>query len=94
MSLYGCPASFLPRPLTYLGRISYGLYVYHLLCTVLVRRFLAPSLPGSSNPFLATFYGYVFPISATIGLAALSFPFFEQPFVKFKRNLTFVRSGA
>ncbi|HWA08479.1 MAG TPA: acyltransferase [Opitutaceae bacterium] len=71
----------LVRPLAYLGRISYGLYVFHTLALAITHR-----LPGP--PLLAL--GAAF--SLTILLAALSFHFFESPFLRLKRRFAVVQS--
>jgi len=92
LALYGCPSSYLPRPLVYLGRISYGLYVFHALCYLFVERFLLHRLPGTDSQLISLLFNYFLTLAATIALAAASFHFFEQPFLTLKRRFTFVRS--
>jgi peptidoglycan/LPS O-acetylase OafA/YrhL len=63
------------RPLVYLGRISYGLYVYHCFApflTVRIIRGLGISLEGGTFQILA--------VLLTIILSSLSWHFFERPF--------------
>ncbi len=65
----------------YLGRISYGLYLYHLVVMyVLLRYFFDDSMDSSWTLFI------FFTISAllTIGISALSFHFFESKFLSLK----------
>ena len=73
------------RPLRYLGKISYGLYVYHALAIFLVSRILA------LKPEMSL---WLFPVSLglTIMMAAVSYRFLEAPFLKLKRRFTYVES--
>lgn len=70
------------RPLSYLGRISYGMYVYHnLMPLVLIPIFryfgLTLEVPGLLNFILTTLL--------TIGISSLSWHFFELPINNLKR---------
>ena len=71
-------------PLRFLGRISYGFYVFHLLLTpvfdAIGRRF-AHTDTGSLYQFIRLIAG--FPI--TLVVAVLSYQFLELPFLKLKR---------
>ncbi len=69
-------------PFVYLGRISYGLYVYHeLLLKVAARVF--PE--HDSSP--AQMVGYwAFGLCTTLPIAALSYRFIELPFLRLKRR--------
>ncbi len=64
-------------PMRYLGRISYGLYLYHELGFTISERICAP---GSLLSVAVAF-------AATTGLAALSFHLFEQPILGLKDRL-------
>jgi peptidoglycan/LPS O-acetylase OafA/YrhL len=72
------------RPLVYLGRISYGLYVFH----VPVLTVLEPVWG------LVRYFGS-FPLAfgLTVAVAALSYRFLEQPFLRLKERFTYVRSA-
>lgn len=73
--------------LRYLGKISYGLYVYHELATLISDRMLKmPSsvMRGGIRFFLA--------LAITIALAAVSYKFLEAPFLDLKRRFTHVPS--
>jgi peptidoglycan/LPS O-acetylase OafA/YrhL len=77
--LYGflaLPESFFPNWLTFLGKISYGLYVFHKLC-----QFMVPHL-GLRSAVLKTVVSFL----ATVACAALSFQFLEKPFLKMKKR--------
>lgn len=61
----------------YLGKISYGLYVYHVLAIDLV--FGRAHAWGVPEP-VATAVAFV----ATVGIAAVSYAVFEKPFLRWK----------
>jgi peptidoglycan/LPS O-acetylase OafA/YrhL len=69
-------------PLVYLGRISYGLYVFHELVLKLDDR-LFPNHTVSGPQMLAH---WVFGLGGTIGLAAASYRWIESPFLRLKRR--------
>jgi peptidoglycan/LPS O-acetylase OafA/YrhL len=76
------------RPIRYFGKISYGIYVYHLLCISIAAELLARL--GMSNPVVA--------LSATIALtltfAAASYHLYESYFLRLKERFTIVPSRA
>ncbi len=94
--------SRLPRalrlpPLIYLGRISYGLYVYHLLAIHLTPSLFKRSIQHHLLPlqFVADHLWslrFVAGLALTIVLASLSFHFLEQPFLRLKARFTHVLS--
>jgi peptidoglycan/LPS O-acetylase OafA/YrhL len=78
------------RPIAYLGRISYGLYVLHQV-GLLAASYYFPAHLSSAKDWVGHF---VVGLPLTVGLAALSYHFFEQPFLRLKnRRYTFVRSA-
>jgi peptidoglycan/LPS O-acetylase OafA/YrhL len=79
--------SHMPRWATYLGKISYGLYVYHLFAIELARLLLAP-LRG--RVFLAALAPVA--LLLTISFAVLSYTFLESPFLRLKRRFEIVHS--
>ena len=83
-SLFGSPV------LVYLGRISYGLYVYHRLALDLVRHWLGEAT--TLQPWFAFLLVPLMTLAFTIALAAVSFRFVEEPFLRLKRRFTHVRS--
>jgi peptidoglycan/LPS O-acetylase OafA/YrhL len=82
----GCTARFLTFPgLVFAGRISYGLYIYHVLVAMVFQRWLPTSMQ-----FLITMPSLrlmLFGI-ATVGVAALSWRFLEQPLNRFRSKAT------
>lgn len=77
------------RVLVYLGRISYGLYVFHILMINAGGRVLKlMGLPvQQGSPAMV-----VLPLAMTIMAAVISYEFFEKPFLRLKGRWTFVRS--
>ena len=80
-----------PKSLVYLGRISFGLYVYHSFLVRLVLQLWYTHLPSGwirNHPILTT--PIVF--AATVGTAALSYKFFERPILLIKQRFETVRT--
>lgn len=64
-------------PLRYLGTVSYGMYLYHMLC--LYAAFL---LIGQHDPAVMFAAG----LAITIAVSAVSYRWFEQPFLRLGRR--------
>jgi peptidoglycan/LPS O-acetylase OafA/YrhL len=93
-ALAGTTAAFLsilniphkiPYPLVYLGKISYGLYLFHFALlwftfSSVGRR--SPALIANSHPLVAT----ALVLAATILFAALSYELFEKPILRWKQR--------
>lgn len=75
------------RPLRYLGKISYGLYVYHLLCIRLAERIVQNK---SGLLHTATLIGLS--LAITIGISSASYAVLERPFLKLKNKFAHVTS--
>ncbi|HWP10680.1 MAG TPA: acyltransferase, partial [Ramlibacter sp.] len=73
------------RPLRYLGKISYGLYVFHLLGIALAK--LAP-WPVSTSWWVEALTAF----AATLALSVVSYELFERQFLKLKQRFETVRS--
>ena len=81
------------RPFTwlvYLGRISYGLYVFHLLALTLVSKL--SFIPVLQIP-LNFERRLLCSLLLTIILAALSYRFLEQPFLRLKKRFSYKASA-
>lgn len=96
LSLLGTPARYLPKPLIYLGRISYGLYLFHeLIYTLVFHVWKAQFVRLSEFLRLGYWTGGVataIAFAATILLAHLSYQFYERPFLRLKGRFTFIQS--
>ena len=69
----------------YLGRISYGLYVFHLLALALLPRLFVTLFgvaPGFAQRIVLSFV-------LTVMLAAASYNWLEQPFLKLKKRFSY-----
>jgi peptidoglycan/LPS O-acetylase OafA/YrhL len=80
------PAMATPRPLIYLGKISYGLYVYHALWMYLVPAYCSRWLPPVPGSEVAVIF------LATVAMAAFSYQWIEKPFLRLKSRFEVVRT--
>ncbi|GAB3255393.1 acyltransferase [Larkinella harenae] len=71
----------------YLGKISFGIYMYHMIAIIVAFKLLQPHFPG--NNWLL----YSASIILTILLAAASYEWFERRFIKAKVKYSKVVSG-
>jgi peptidoglycan/LPS O-acetylase OafA/YrhL len=73
--------------LIYLGKISYGLYVYHLACLALTRWL-------ENDVFHKEHWPLSFPLTAvlTFVCASLSYRYIEKPFLRWKEKFEIVQS--
>lgn len=81
------------KPLNYLGKISYGLYMYHNIIIVIVLKLVL--ITGLLNVSSLT-GGVVFHTLCLIGsifISALSYEYFEKRILKLKTKYTVVQSG-
>ena len=89
LAFYGMPMGKGSGPFLYLGRISYGLYVFHLFalqgCESVLRHV---HLSHDMYPLVHL----PFAMAVTVCLAALSYRFLETPFLRLKSRFTFVHS--
>jgi peptidoglycan/LPS O-acetylase OafA/YrhL len=91
-SMLSLPADRLQKPFIYLGKISYGLYVFHVLWLGLTRDALARVPTGHFSPLTLQLGGMAFALPATIATAVLSYRYLESPFLQFKKRFTVVLS--
>jgi peptidoglycan/LPS O-acetylase OafA/YrhL len=73
--------------LLYLGKISYGLYVYHFLGLWLAQRLFGTHRGFSYSPVCA-----LTAFVMTVGCASLSYRFLESPFLQLKKRFTYIPS--
>ncbi|MCO5232275.1 MAG: acyltransferase [Chitinophagales bacterium] len=78
---------FSNKPLIFLGRISYGIYVWHYFVMLLAAGVLHP-LIGSHHKYIGNFWAelamYSFFLALLILIAHLSYKYFESYFIKLK----------
>jgi len=96
LSMLGLPSNLLPRPFIYLGRISYGLYLFHELAYWLIfSRGKAWLTHVSQLLCLAGWrdcVGTTLAFCLTVLVAHTSYQFYERPFLRLKGRFTIVPS--
>jgi peptidoglycan/LPS O-acetylase OafA/YrhL len=89
LGFLGFSQNLIPGWLVWLGKISFGLYVYHLLAINMISA-LPPSFGAKGViGFLLRILGK---LGLTILLAALSYGFFESRFLRLKKHFEVVES--
>lgn len=81
------------RPVNYLGKISYGLYMYHnLVLTVVIKLFAMYGIInfGSLWAYLVI---HIVSLGASVAVSALSYEYFEKRFIHAKVKYSKVVSG-
>ncbi len=76
------------RVLIYLGRISYGLYVFHVLGLLISDH----TVPDQTASLLRYALRVLVALAATIAMAAVSYRWLETPFLSLKQRFTHVLS--
>lgn len=66
------------RPVAYVGKISYGIYLLHLLVIYVVRRLASPELLDTPGAV------FLLSLTVTVFLASLSYIYFERPLLQLK----------
>jgi peptidoglycan/LPS O-acetylase OafA/YrhL len=96
VAFLGVSPRLLPAWAIYLGRISYGLYVYHLYPTVIVMSFLSQNTPYALKTSPVSLLKAVLAIGSCLGgtivIAVISYRFFETPFLRMKKRHTVIES--
>lgn len=97
LSLLGTPSRYLPPVVIYLGRISYGLYLFHEMVYFLIFQTGKTQLTRVCEALhLVAWRGGVGTAATfllTILLAHISYRFYERPFLRLKRRYTYVPSA-
>jgi len=70
--------------LTFLGKISFGLYIYHPMVMFLVLSSFQYFLPNWSELFLYKVAAYCCIFCITVAIAWISYRFYEKPFIQLK----------
>jgi peptidoglycan/LPS O-acetylase OafA/YrhL len=102
-SFLGLSPRLLPKTLVHFGKISYGLYVFHMLSLCVCWKLFWPAEAPTSLP--RTTAGAVLlggravvillvGMAMTIMLAELSYRFLERPFLRMKERFAFISSRA
>jgi peptidoglycan/LPS O-acetylase OafA/YrhL len=70
------------KPVVYIGRISYGMYIFHMAVFNAVKMLIMPTFPG--NGFAVISVTFVL----TIVIALASYYLYEKPIMSLKHRLT------
>lgn len=82
------------RVFDYLGRISYGLYMYHILIIVFVLHMYSDTITLNTDlSARENVLVYATSIALTIGVSALSYELFEKRFIRIKSRFAIIKSG-
>lgn len=74
------------KPLPLIGKISYGVYVWHLIVSLFVRKFFSIFL-GISLPEKYSFISLLIFVTATLIVAIISWKIIESPFNRLKDKM-------
>lgn len=80
------------KPLNYLGKISYGLYMYHNIVLAACLKLLIYNGIILDNLWGNVLY-YIIAIAATVLIASISYEYFEKWFISFKIRFSKIISG-
>jgi peptidoglycan/LPS O-acetylase OafA/YrhL len=98
VAFLGANAKLLPGWAIYLGRISFGLYVFHDFAIYITNHLIIQNLSAHMNPLIKSLEGPIFLLNVgltlglTILMAALSYRYFETPFLKMKKRHSVIQS--
>jgi peptidoglycan/LPS O-acetylase OafA/YrhL len=85
---------FKGKIIDYLGKISYGIYMYHLLsitCAIHILEFVSDC--SKKLTFWQSGFVYLLSIALTIILASISYEYLEKRFIRRKEKFTTIISG-
>lgn len=77
----------------FLGNISFGIYMYHMMVIAFVIGVLKKFDFKVDNSVFSQFLVYVTSILLTVFMAWLSYQYFEKLFLKLKKRYTIIKSG-
>jgi len=79
--------------ISYLGKISYGIYMYHFMIIPFIM-VAVKSLYGNMHLVLFNIIVYALVITTTVAVSGLSYAVFEKRFIKMKSKFSIIKSGA
>lgn len=96
LGVYGIGSRLIPAPLVFLGKISYGLYVFHWLMLD-IASWIFNHFPGTASRDHHVVYGIghlSLGLLLSILVASLSYRYFETPFLNLKDRFSIIHSRA
>jgi peptidoglycan/LPS O-acetylase OafA/YrhL len=96
VAFLGTESQRVPKTVIYLGRISFGLYIFHSLFYELIFTYLAPHIFAFIQDdrwrIPVVWILVVCAFLSSVGLASLSYRYFERPFLRLKEKFAFIPS--
>ncbi len=80
------------RAMAYLGKISYGLYIWHMLGLELAKKMVTLPLPWLGEWVNSSIFITMLALALTISFAATSYRFLETPFLRLKSRFALIPS--
>lgn len=81
------------KKIDYLGKVSYGIYMYHMMIIPVVLFFLSKWPFLKNHPMLTNMAIYIIVSLITILLSILSYEYFEKFFIRLKNKYAHIQSG-
>jgi peptidoglycan/LPS O-acetylase OafA/YrhL len=91
-SLLQLPAGKMQKAMIYMGKISYGLYVYHVLWLGVARHLTERLTAGCLRPVTSSLCAMSLALPATIVTGMFSYRYLESRFLQLKKRFTVVLS--
>jgi len=82
------------KPIIWLGKISYGLYVFHGVIIFSILYYFRNLINSINNLYLRDVFIYSIVFFFTISISYLSYNFYEKRFLRIKQKYTLVKSGS
>jgi len=96
LSFHGWRPRYVPKSLYYLGKITYGLYVFHFLWLQIASYSAARLVHALGSPHIPLIALHMacalVALAITVCCAAISYRFIETPFLRLKRRFTVIPS--
>ncbi len=98
LAFLGLDQKLLPGWAIYLGRISFGLYVFHQFVIDAMDRLIIRNIAALNDPMINNLKGLIYllnfglTLGLTILIAALSYRYFESPFLRMKKRHSIIES--
>jgi peptidoglycan/LPS O-acetylase OafA/YrhL len=98
VSFMGVSSKLIPAWAIYLGRISFGLYVFHEFALYLTDRLIVLPVAQFKGHLINSLKGPIYlaslgvALGLTILIASVSYRYFETPFLKMKKRLEIVKT--
>jgi peptidoglycan/LPS O-acetylase OafA/YrhL len=93
-ALWQISAIMKSKALGYLGKISYGLYIYHLFAVRMLAHTVVDAFISPDRVVVYPAMMLIISFAFTLVISILSYEILEKPFLKMKSRFTFIKSRA